>query len=127
MLLDGHFTHERRFIWHYAIPVEEEKLKIFVFLDDSLRCEERKDYLSRVHNEYEGYSQENFYKAQLRFGTLSLAVPINSEITAQEAYRGYVCKWKMSLICLKTCSRPIELILVLWPDVNRGCFSITSQ
>ena len=46
--LDGHFIYECRSIWYYAITLKKEGLKVFVFLDDKLRCEERNDYLIRL-------------------------------------------------------------------------------
>ena len=67
---DGPFKHENRFIWHYTVPVDEGKT-LTVFLDEELRCREQKDYLTRVENQLEGYTMEDFHKRQHLFGTLA--------------------------------------------------------
>jgi transposase len=93
--LDGHFIFEGRCIWHYAISLKNEDLKIFVFLDDKLRCEERNDYLVRLEKKIEGYTEDDFFSTQIRFGTLSIAVPLKGYASAQEVYRGYKARMQV--------------------------------
>jgi len=48
---DGYFLFDERAIWYYSYVLGEGKLKgkqMFVFVDDRLKTEEEKDYLSRI-------------------------------------------------------------------------------
>jgi transposase len=74
--LDNHFIYEKRAIWHYSYDIPKENLRIFVFMDEKLRYEERNDYLTRLAAEHENYTHEDFHNKEARFGTISLAMPI---------------------------------------------------
>ena len=80
---DGYFTFENRVIWHYSYNAEDQK--IIVFLDVNLKSQEEKDYLFRIENSYEGYTQDTFFKKQFSFGTL--AVTTNLKNTASKTYQ----------------------------------------
>jgi transposase len=78
--LDGHFIHEKRAIWHYSYDLAEEGFRIFIFIDEKLRYEERNDYLTRLSAGHENYSHADFLNKQFRFGTISIAMPIYYEL-----------------------------------------------
>ncbi len=49
-----------------------------MYLDEKLKAEEEKDYLQRIEKQLEGYTIENFYEKQYRFGTLIVIANIES-------------------------------------------------
>jgi len=73
-------------IWHYSIAVDEKK-SISVFLDEELRYQEEKDFLTRVDNKVKNYTLEKYHEKQHTFGTLSIIG--NTGKTAQEVYTTY--------------------------------------
>jgi transposase len=71
---DGYFLFEKRAIWYYKYEIAEGNLKgknITVFLDERLRAEEEKDYLSRIEKN-DTQTLENFFKNQYRMGTIAV-------------------------------------------------------
>ena len=68
---DGYFKYDKRYIWHYSIPVDEKK-SITLFLDEELRSREEKDYLDRIGNKIEDYTIEKFHEKQHRLGTIAI-------------------------------------------------------
>jgi len=77
---DGYFMFEKRAVWHYTCPIDDKR-KIVVFLDEKLRAEEEKDYLSRMDEEDEDYSgsMENFFKKQYTLGTIAIITDIQDD------------------------------------------------
>jgi len=73
-------------IWHYSIAVDEKK-SISVFLDEELRYQEEKDFLTRVDNKVKNYTLEKYHEKQHAFGTLSIIGNIGK--SAQEVYTTY--------------------------------------
>jgi len=51
---DSYFEHEKRFIWYQQYPCED--LSLFVYLDESLKVKEEKDYLRCIETHPEHYS-----------------------------------------------------------------------
>ena len=85
---DGYFLFEKRAIWHYRYELKD-KLKgktIFVFLDERLKAEEEKDYLSRIERIEEGDNEgiEKFFKNQYRMGTIAVITDV--DCNAERAY-----------------------------------------
>jgi transposase len=74
---DGHFMFQKRPIWYYSTKIGNSK-KVIVYLDEKLKAEEEKDYLQRIEKQLEGYTIENFYEKQYRFGTLIVIANIES-------------------------------------------------
>jgi hypothetical protein len=69
---DGYFLFEKRAIWYYSYRLKHGALKgkrIVVFLDERLRAEEEKDYLSRIRDEAK---LEAFFEGQHRLGTIGV-------------------------------------------------------
>ena len=71
-LFNGYFMFKRRCIWYYSYQQDNQQL--FTFIDDNLKQEEIRDYLTRVEEEYEGYTQEGFFNKQHTFGTITVTV-----------------------------------------------------
>lgn len=67
---EGYFKYRKRYIWYYGCG---KGSVVWVFVDDSLKVDEEKDYLSRIetHPEF-GYTIEKFYEKQHIFGTFAL-------------------------------------------------------
>jgi len=82
----GHFMFKKRPIWYYAKKAQKRK-RVIVYLDDKLKAEEERDYLQRAEKQIEGYSMENFYEKQFKFGTL--AVIENTDKPSQEVFELY--------------------------------------
>ena len=76
---DGHFLFEKRAIWYYSYELNEGNLKgkkITVFLDERLKTEEEKDYLSRIEDD-DARTLETFFKVQYRMGTISVVTDLD--------------------------------------------------
>ena len=67
---DGFFMFENRPVWYYSYIVDNKKM--FIFLDEHLKSSEESDYLLRMTNEKEGYSKDDFFLKQYRFGTIAV-------------------------------------------------------
>ena len=82
---DGYFKYNKRIIWYYSAEIEAGKITIF--LDEELKAEETKDYLSRIDILPDKYDLETFYKKQKSFGTITLMH--NTDKTPNELYVDY--------------------------------------
>lgn len=83
--LDGYFMFDGRVIWYYSY--RKDGRRVVVYLDNDLKNEEEKDYLSRVDSNMEDYSKEKFLEKQYDFGTIVLCT--NLEDTPDELYSLY--------------------------------------
>jgi transposase len=83
--LDGFFEFENRIIWYYSIKIENQNL--YIFSDDVLKTQEKKDFLLRIQNENKGYSLEKYYEKLPTFGTISLLT--NGNMAAQDVFLAY--------------------------------------
>jgi len=71
---DGYFLFDERAVWYYSYVLSEGELKgnkMFVFVDDRLKTEEEKDYLSRI-DKTEKNSIDGFFDIEHRQGTISV-------------------------------------------------------
>jgi len=79
---DGYVRFKKRVVWHYSYPVEQGKLKgkrIIVFLDERLKTEEEKDYITRMEdNEKSGNTLDSFYELQYRQGTIAVITDLTN-------------------------------------------------
>ena len=76
---DGYFLFEKRAIWYYSYKLKAGGLKgrkMTVFLDERLRAEEEKDYLSRTEKE-DARTLETFFEVQHRMGTISVITDLD--------------------------------------------------
>jgi hypothetical protein len=87
---DAHyFEYMGRIIWYIEIePLKDPSKKIYLYLNDELRIQEEKDYISRLNNKPEIYTIEKFQKKKHHFGTLALLTNIDQK-NAEEIYQIY--------------------------------------
>ncbi len=67
---DCYFEHEKRVIWYRKYLYQN--LSLFLYLDDSLRLQEEKDYLRRIETHPEKYSLKEYHNRKDTFGTIAL-------------------------------------------------------
>jgi len=68
---DGFFIFEKRPIWYKKIS-DQDKRRVILFLDESLKYSETQDYLQRIQQQKEGYTLEKFHEQSYCFGTISV-------------------------------------------------------
>lgn len=76
---DGYFLFEKRAIWYYSYRLREGELtgrQITVFMDERLKAEEEKDYLSRA-DKVDTTTLETFFTVQHRMGTISVITDLD--------------------------------------------------
>jgi hypothetical protein len=73
-----YFIFEDRIIWYYAY--QSGNYKMITFLDEKLRINEEKDYLSRISTHPETYSKNEFDEKLHRFGTLTIVYDVKIQI-----------------------------------------------
>ena len=72
-----YFIFQGRIIWYYAYRNGDHCL--ITFLDELLRINEERDYLSRIENSPESYSKAGFDEKLHRFGTLTIVYDIKNQ------------------------------------------------
>lgn len=83
---DGAFQFSDRPIWHYS-QNDEQGHVLSVFLDGVLRLKEEQDYMRRLFEHHEGYSEEGLRARQLEFGTIVLKTNLTEP--AEKIYQLY--------------------------------------
>lgn len=83
---DGYFLFEKRVIWYYERKREDRR--IIVFLDEKLRAEEEKDFITHVEEKHlvkgRHLSIEEYYEHQFKFG--SIAIITSTPFHARRVY-----------------------------------------
>jgi hypothetical protein len=77
-----YFIFESRVIWYYSYQTENYHL--ITFLDEALRIQEERDYLSRIASHPENYSKTKFDEKYHRFGTLTMVYKIEKQKVENE-------------------------------------------
>jgi len=72
-----YFIFQERIIWYYSY--QKENCKLITFLDESLRINEERDYLSRIESHPEGYSKNKFDEKLHHFGTLTIVYEMEKQ------------------------------------------------
>ena len=85
---DGHFLYKNRPIWHKKVTSNDTD-KVLLFYDGALAEKEKRDYLQRIENGFQGYSVEQFHKKQHKFGTLAIKTNLAGSLLAQQVYEYY--------------------------------------
>jgi transposase len=67
---DAYFEHEKRIIWYQKYLYQN--MSLFLYLDESLKLNEEKDYLRRIETHPEHYSLIEYHKKRNTFGTIAL-------------------------------------------------------
>ncbi|HEY6915009.1 MAG TPA: transposase [Paludibacter sp.] len=83
---DCYFEHEKRMIWYRKYTYGD--LSLFIYLDDSLKLKEEKDYLRRIDTHPENYSLTEYHKRKDTFGTIVLLTDFQRK-PAVEVYETY--------------------------------------
>ena len=68
-LFDGYFLFNGRAIWYYEY--RQENRRYIMYLDETLKAKEERDYLQRLEANVEKYSDEGFMEKQSSFGTIA--------------------------------------------------------
>jgi transposase len=77
---DGHFLFEKRVIWYYE--KEKDNRKIIVFLDEKLKAEEEKDFITHVDKKNK--PMDDYFDRQFKMGTI--AVVAKTSFDANEVF-----------------------------------------
>ena len=73
-----YFIFENRIIWYYSY--QSGNYKMITFLDEMLRINEERDYLSRITTHPETHSKIGFDEKLHRFGTLTIVYDLKIQI-----------------------------------------------
>jgi transposase len=92
--LDGYFSFEKRIVWYYTIQTEWGNL--YVYVDDFLKAEEQRDYLTRIEKYPETHSIKEYHQKQSQFGTIALLT--NGKTTAQQTYETYKSRNEIEIL-----------------------------
>jgi transposase len=66
---DGHFLFEKRVIWYYER--KKDDYRIIVFLDEKLKAEEEKDFITHIDNGKKPVDE--YFDRQFKIGTIAVA------------------------------------------------------
>ena len=79
---DGYFLFNGRAIWYYEYEIDGKRF--IMYLDESLKSKEERDYLQRLEENKEDYSSEDFIRRQYHFGTITFHT--NLTVDPKEVY-----------------------------------------
>ncbi len=83
---DGYLMFDERIIWHYERKIDNQK-KLILFLDERLKTEEEKDFISHVESEM--FTINEYYERQYRLGTIAVLTNLNADAkTVYERLKG---------------------------------------
>lgn len=66
---DGYFLFHGRAVWYYEYT--EGDRRYIMYLDETLKAKEERDYLQRLEENKEGYTDKEFVEKQSHFGTIA--------------------------------------------------------
>ena len=72
---DGHFIFNERVIWYYEYTIDGKRF--IMYLDENLKAKEERDYLCRLEEKCENFSEEDFMEKQYNFGTITFHTNLN--------------------------------------------------
>jgi transposase len=93
-----YFIFQDRIIWYYSY--QKEDYQLITFLDERLRIEEERDYLSRIETHPDTHSKNEFDEKLHRFGTLTFVYKIKKQTDSTQ------CKGKRKKKAEK--EKPVE-------------------
>ena len=95
---NSYFVHEKRIIWYQEYYITtDRRLSLFIFLDESLRIKEEKDYLERIETHPESYSLEQYHQRRNIFGTLALLTALKRK-SAEDIYQSYKSRMTIEVL-----------------------------
>ena len=74
---DGYFLFNRRAIWYYSY--EQNKKRYLMFLDETLKAKEERDYLQNLEAGKEDFTHEGFMERQYSFGTIAFHTNLSDD------------------------------------------------
>jgi transposase len=92
---DGYFMHEKRIIWYQEDSMDD--LSYFMYLDETLRIKEEKDYLERIETHPESYSLEEYHRIRNAFGTIVLVTNLKRR-SALDTYQTYKSRMTIEIL-----------------------------
>jgi len=75
--LDGYFLFNGRAVWYYTY--EQDGKRFLMFLDETLKAKEERDYLQNLEANKENFSHEAFIEKQYSFGTIAFHTNLSDE------------------------------------------------
>ena len=79
---DGYFLFNGRAIWYYSY--EQEGRRYLMFVDETLKAKEERDYLQNLESGKENFTHEAFMEKQYSFGTVTFCT--NLKDTPKDVY-----------------------------------------
>ena len=97
-IANSYFVHEKRIIWYrkYYFP-DDNRLSLFIYLDETLRVKEEKDYLERTQTHPETHSIEQYHQRRNAFGTIALLTGIKDP-SAEDIYQSYKSRMTIEVL-----------------------------
>ena len=89
------FEYEKRIIWYQQYTWDN--MNLFMFLDESLRVKEEKDFLYRISTHPEEYSLEGYHKLKNTFGTITLLTNLKRKY-AEDIYLSYKSRMTIEIL-----------------------------
>lgn len=83
----GRFTFNDRVIWYTSYVSSGRTLVLY--LDEQLKVCEQKDYLDRLDQGIDGYTQEGFFERQYKFGTITLVHNLGKNVDPQTIFNHF--------------------------------------
>jgi len=94
----SYFVHEKRIIWYQEYYFTSgPRLSLFLFLDETLKVKEEKDYLERIQTHPEDYSLEQFHLRRNSFGTIALLTNLKRK-DAEDVYQSYKSRMTIEVL-----------------------------
>jgi transposase len=93
---DAFFEHEKRFIWFRKYNIDND-LWLFLFLNDVLKVQEEKDYLTRIFTHPEEYTQKQYHNKRNTFGTIALLSNLKRK-SAIDVFQTYKSRMTIELL-----------------------------
>jgi Transposase DDE domain len=91
----SYFVHEGRHIW-YADGQSDDG-RVILFLDDTLRATEERDYLYRAEKHPETHSLEKFHDKQNRMGTIAMLTSL-ADKAPEYVYKSYKARAEIEVM-----------------------------
>ena len=92
---DQYFDHEGRVIWFQEYTYD--RMSMFIYLDESLRLNEERDYLRRIGTHPENYSLPEYHAKKDTFGTLVVLTNLKDK-EGIEIYQTYKSRMTIEVL-----------------------------
>lgn len=79
---DGYFLFEKRVIWYYERKKDDRR--IIVFLDEKLKAEEEKDFITHIDNGIKPV--DDYYDRQYKLGTIAVITKTKTSFKAEKIF-----------------------------------------